>query len=172
LSRDDRWRVALCGIDSLASDLGVDGAARQRLFARCREAYLGEHRPSPGLGRRIGERLRTERALLDALLTGDDTSAPSAVRVALEALRRRSERIAPITAALRELEASGRLTPLEQIVPSFTHMFAIRLLRFAARDQELVLNDLLSRLYESRAAREAQLRSRALPESISARSSR
>jgi hypothetical protein len=55
---------------------------------------------------------------------------------------------------LRTCEREGTLdTPLPEIVLSYLHMFANRLLRSQARAHELVLYDFLSRLYESRLAR-------------------
>jgi thiopeptide-type bacteriocin biosynthesis protein len=154
LGRDDRWRVALCGIDRLFTDLGLDAPGKQSLSARLRDNYVTEHHPPAGLRRQLGERFRAERNVLEALLAGDTSRSPAAVRHALDALGRRSERLAPIVRELRALDAARDLTmPLERIAPSFAHMFANRLLRFAARDQELVLYDFLSRLYEARAAR-------------------
>lgn len=43
--------------------------------------------------------------------------------------------------------------PLRTLAGSYIHMHANRLLRSAARAQELVLYDFLCRLYESQAAR-------------------
>jgi hypothetical protein len=67
---------------------------------------------------------------------------------------RRSERLAPVIAELKSGEESGRLTvPVIELVSSYVHMHADRLLRSAQRQQELVLYDLLARFYESQAAR-------------------
>ena len=153
LSRDDRWRVALCGIDRLFDDLGIDAAGRRALSAQLRDSYVAEHRAPAGLRRQLGERFRRERRALEALLTGDGSRGSSdAHRAALQA---RSGRMAPIVARLKALEAAGQLTtPIEQIASSMGHMFANRVLRFGARDQELVMYDFLSRLYEGRAARD------------------
>ncbi|HVG17758.1 MAG TPA: lantibiotic dehydratase C-terminal domain-containing protein, partial [Blastocatellia bacterium] len=72
----------------------------------------------------------------------------------LAILRHRSERNAPIAAELRRLEAARRLTiPVARLAPSLVHMQVNRLIRSAQRAHELVLYDLLSAVYESRAAR-------------------
>jgi len=153
-SGDDRWRVALVGIDLLLAGLGMDPGERRTVVARARDGYRLETSAGPRLGRQLGERFRTERATLEALLAADPPSAPRAVRLALEALHRRSERLAPIAAELRERDAAGRLSPsLAEIAPSLTHIFAVRLLRSAARAHEVVLYDFLCRLYDARAAR-------------------
>jgi hypothetical protein len=64
----------------------------------------------------------------------------------------RSDRLAPIAAALREREEAGQLV-VADLALSFAHMHVNRLLRSAQRRQELVLYEFLDRLYESRAAR-------------------
>src|SRR5581483_1685359 len=148
------WRTALYGIDRLYTDVEADPALRRALYLSARDGYLSEHRPSPGLVRRLGDRFRNERSKLDALLADDFSSASPMLVRATAAVRRRSERLASIVADLRQLERDDRLTlPLARMVPSFAHMFAIRLLRSAAREHELVLYDFLARLYEARAAR-------------------
>ena len=154
LSHDDRWRLALYGVDRLFVDFGLDANTRGDTFARLRDGYIGEHRPPVGLRRRLGDRFRGERRGLETLLN-DETLVPSPLARAVDVLRRRSNRLAPLVVQLRALDAAGRLAmPLERIVPSFAHMFAVRLLRSAAREQELVLYDFLTRLYEARAARD------------------
>jgi thiopeptide-type bacteriocin biosynthesis protein len=167
LSRDDRWRVALCGIDALLTDLGFDVPARRTIVGGARDALRREHRTGANLGRQIGGRFRAERQTLEALLSGDASASPPAVRASLDALHRRSERLAPIAAELRARDAAGRLTtPLAEMAPSITHMFAVRLLRSTARLQETVLYDMLARLYEARAARRAGMA--ALPGALGA----
>jgi hypothetical protein len=60
-------------------------------------------------------------------------------------------------AELRRLEQAGRLTaPVAQIAPSLVHMHVNRLIRSAQRAHELVLYDLLSAIFDSRAARAAK----------------
>ena len=72
-------------------------------------------------------------------------------------LQRRSERIAPLAAGLRHLADTGRLAvSLPDLAGSLLHMHANRLSRAAARAQELVLYDYLSRHYTSLRARQRQ----------------
>ncbi len=72
----------------------------------------------------------------------------------LDLFRGRSERLAPIIAELKSCEEEGRLSvPLRELVLSYIHMHANRLLRSAQRQQELVIYDLLARIYESQLAR-------------------
>lgn len=69
--------------------------------------------------------------------------------VEVEPLRRRSLRLAPVAAALR----AARL-PLQELAGHYLHLHANRLLRGAARAQELVLYDFLCRFYASQQARQ------------------
>ena len=69
----------------------------------------------------------------------------------------RSAANAPILAELRAAEQRGALTlPVTELASSYIHMHVNRLIRSAQRAHELVLYDLLSRLYESKVARARQ----------------
>ncbi|CAM3638072.1 lantibiotic dehydratase [Corallococcus sp. ZKHCc1 1396] len=149
-----RWRLLLCGIDRLLGDLDFNLEDRCRLLAGLRKGYGQEFQVDGAFERRLGERFRTHRQELESMLwrTGpsDGLLAPG-----LAALSRRSERQAEVTARLRAHALEGALTqPLERVAESLIHMHTNRLLRTAARAQELVLYDFLHRLYTSRQARE------------------
>ncbi|RYZ37930.1 MAG: Lanthionine biosynthesis protein LanB [Myxococcaceae bacterium] len=151
---DARWRLLLCGIDLLLGDLGFDLEGRCRLLGDLRKGYGQEFQVDSAFERRLGERFRTHRQELESLLwrpwPSDGPLAPG-----LAALRRRSERQAQVAEQLRACATDGRLTqPLERVASSLVHMHTNRMLRTAARAQELVLYDFLHRLYTSRLARE------------------
>ncbi|XXF79655.1 lantibiotic dehydratase [Myxococcaceae bacterium GXIMD 01537] len=150
---DARWRLTLRGVDSLLGDLGFDLETKRQTMAGLRESYGQEFRVEAPLERQLGEKFRAERRDLEALLW--QPPAPDGpLSLGLETLRRRSEQQAPVMEALRALSARGELTqPLPHLAASLVHMHTNRMLRTAARAQELVLYDLLHRLYESRAAR-------------------
>gem|GEM_PF-2700327 len=72
-------------------------------------------------------------------------------------LRQRSERHAPVMERLRVLSTQEALCqPRPHLAASLVHRHTNRMLRAAARTQELVRYDFLHRLYESRAARQRQ----------------
>jgi lantibiotic biosynthesis protein len=153
---DERWRLALCGIDRLLTDLGFDAAGKLEFFQRARKNFLAEFRADENLNEQLSERYRQERKRLEALLDSQ-RAAESELAPGLEVLERRSQRIAPIAAALRTAEREGRLTqPLSELAWSYAHMHVNRLLRSAQRQQEMVLYDLLTRLYSAQAARQRQ----------------
>jgi thiopeptide-type bacteriocin biosynthesis protein len=143
-SPDERWRLALAGIDRLLADVLGDPAAERDLVTRMRDGYAREHQAGPAFFKGVGERWRGEGRDLRARLDGE----PHAL------LRARSERIAEPAARLRALAERGELgTPLSDLAGSLAHMHANRLLRSAGRAHELVLFDLLARAHAARAAR-------------------
>lgn len=153
---DARWRLALRGIDMLLDDLGFDFTVKRALVRRVRDAYLREFRADGTLTRQLGQKYRHMRATLDALFDpAQDADSPLAPGFAI--LRQRSAQTLPIAAELRAAERAGKLTmTLEELAPSYIHMHVNRMLRAAQRAQELVLYELLDRIYESRSARTRQ----------------
>jgi thiopeptide-type bacteriocin biosynthesis protein len=157
---DARWRLALRAIDQLLEDLGFELAQRLAIMQRARDSFAREHRvdSSVGFQRGLGDKYRKERVALEALLdrAGD---ADSDLSPGLERLAARSAANAPIVAELRAAEQRGALThTLAELAPSYIHMHVNRLIRSAQRAHELVLYDLLVRLYESKVARAKQKR--------------
>jgi thiopeptide-type bacteriocin biosynthesis protein len=150
---DERWRLALRGIDMLLADLGLELPARREAMARQREAFAREFRAGGPLRGALGDRFRKERAALAALLDPDNDAA-SPLAPGLRILGERSRQIAPVAAELRSAERGGRLSrPVAAIARSLVHMHMNRLLRSAHRAQELVLYDFLTRLYDAQLAR-------------------
>jgi thiopeptide-type bacteriocin biosynthesis protein len=150
---DERWRLALRGVDALLQDLGFEPATKFAVIRKARAAFTKEIRVDGRLKGQIGDRFRKERKSLEELLDpGQD--AKSALSSGFEIFRHRSARVAPIVAELKASEAAGRLSvSLQELAPSYIHMHANRLLRSAHRAHELVLYDFLARLYGSKIAR-------------------
>lgn len=152
----DRWRLALVGMDRMLNDFGFDLAEKANILKASRAAFLAEFKADDALIDQLGERYRQERKTLEALLDsskdGDSPLAP-----ALEVFARRSVRLRPIAERLRAAAAEGSLTnsPAD-IAAGLLHMHANRLLRSSHRAQEMVIYDLLTRLYSSKLARERQ----------------
>jgi thiopeptide-type bacteriocin biosynthesis protein len=149
-----RWRLVLLGLDRLLGDLDLDPATRLAIVRAGRDRLRQEFLVDRALRRRLGERFRRERAVLESLLDPEAAEHPSLARYAARSRATRS--------IARDLTASaqaGHLTrPLSALAGSFLHLHANRMLPSAARAQELVLHDFLYRLYESRAARQRDQR--------------
>lgn len=146
---DARWRLALLGVDALLGDFGLDLDARLELAERMADTFAAEHRIER---RGLSDRLRREQRALDALL-GDREAVPE-LAFGAAALGRRSTALAPIAAELARRARAGRLSmEVDEMVPTFAHLFVNRLARSAGREHEVVIYDFLARLYRSRLAR-------------------
>ncbi|HEY7026956.1 MAG TPA: lantibiotic dehydratase [Gemmatimonadales bacterium] len=150
---DERWRLAVRGMDQLLADLGLDQAARSEYARRWMEEAFETPESSAGLRPQLSDRFRKERARLESLLDrskdGDSDLGPG-----LAILHERSESLASIGAELRRLEREGHLwVPVAELAQSFVHMHVNRLLRSAQRQHEVILHDFLHRLYQAQAAR-------------------
>ena len=149
----ERWQLVLRGIDSFLNDFGFALPTKLTLLRKVRTSFAKEFHAGAKLKSQIGERFRKERGGLQALLeTSHDADSP--LSPGFEILQRRSERLAPIVTDLKACAAGNRLSmPLEELAPSFVHIYANRFLRSAHRAHELVLYDFLARLYDSQLAR-------------------
>jgi thiopeptide-type bacteriocin biosynthesis protein len=149
-----RWKLTLRGIDQLLDDVGLSLPEKLQLMSGLRDGFASELTGGAALDRQLGDRYRKERTQLETLLDRS-RDAGSDYEPGFAAFAARSARIAPIAAALRAHAAAGRLTTsLAELAGSFVHMHANRMFRGAARAQELVLYDFLTRLYQGRIARE------------------
>jgi lantibiotic biosynthesis protein len=152
---DLRWRLAMRGMDLLFDDLGFTLEEKWSVARRAREGFGREFDIDGNFRGRVSQRYRAERARLEALLDPGQ-APPEPLAAGLEALRRRSLQLAPVTAELRRLGQAGRLSAtLADIAMSFAHMHVNRLLRSAQRAQELVLYELLDRAYSAQAGRQS-----------------
>ncbi|MDQ3982025.1 MAG: lantibiotic dehydratase [Actinomycetota bacterium] len=153
---DARWRLTLRGCDLLLDDFGFSLQEKSAVMRSLRDAFAAEFGASGDLKRHVGARYRREKLALDALLEGH--AAPG-IEAALRLLHERSSSVRRQAQGLREAGERGLLSrPLGDIASSVVHMHANRLLRSAARAQEMVIYDLLDRLYMARAKRVASER--------------
>jgi thiopeptide-type bacteriocin biosynthesis protein len=165
---DLRWRVALCGIDRLFDDLGLTREEKRALAREGREAYENQFGVDGRFRRKVAERYRSERGRLEALLDAarrphperpgrperPDDGGGGLLARALTALDERSRRVAPLAGELRRLAHRGLLAAsIPDVAADLAHLHVNRLLRSAQPAQELVLYELLDRLYTSEAAR-------------------
>jgi thiopeptide-type bacteriocin biosynthesis protein len=150
---DARWRLALCGIDRLLTDLELSPLQKLTWARQAGKSMAVSVRADRRVRGEIGEKFRAERRALEALLAVEQEDGEW-LRPGVESLRARSARLAPISKCLRQLEGSGRLdVGVPDLVASYAHMHANRLLRSAHQTQEMVLYEFLERIYASRLAR-------------------
>jgi lantibiotic biosynthesis protein len=144
-----RARAALAGIYLLFEDFGLSLEEKRMIAKRACDGYGREFGVTKAFQNEMSSRFRRERPELERLLYGD-----SEMSSLLQPLRERSQKVEPLAAQLRDLDQAGELMqPLADIVMSFAHMHVNRLLRSGQRAHELVLYEMLSRIYSSEAAR-------------------
>jgi thiopeptide-type bacteriocin biosynthesis protein len=145
---DLRRRVALAGMYFLLDDFELPLDRKRMVVRRACEGYGYEFGTTKDFQREMSRRYREERADIEALLYSDVHSE------LLAPLKARTSSIVPIARELRTLADAGQLTqPLPDLLLSFAHMHVNRLLRSAQRAHELVLYEMLSRIYSSEAGR-------------------
>lgn len=156
---DARWRMSFVAMDHQLHDAGLDLEARHHLVDRLAQVYANEFRLDGPMRASLRERYRRQRRALEESLAGRDAGA-ELLGPALDLLDVRSQASRDAFARLRALDATGKLTvPLDEIVASFLHMHANRMLRSAARAQEMVLYRFLEKCYASQLARRRGARS-------------
>jgi thiopeptide-type bacteriocin biosynthesis protein len=144
-----RWYLVLLSVHRLFEDLGIDLDARLRQLSAMRGSLISEFELGESANRALGRKHREFRKetehILDASSSGD-----AYAELAGQILDQRSRRVAPVAAELHRAQAAGDLEiSVEELAPSYVHMTSNRLLRAAARAQELVLYELLIRHYRS-----------------------
>ena len=140
-------------MDMLLDDLGLDLEAKLAVVQAARQTFGREFRVDGQFEYQLGDKYRKERAGIEALLD-PNRDEQSELAPGLRLLHTRSQKLRAIASELRACEAAGRLTvALPELAQSYLHMHANRMLRSAARAQELVMYDFLVRTYESRLAR-------------------
>jgi thiopeptide-type bacteriocin biosynthesis protein len=150
---DARWQLALRSMDELLEASGLDLAGRLELLRPIARGYRAEFDVRSAQEKQVGDRYRALRLELEGLLDrGRD--ADSWLKQGLDALAARAQPMRELLGELREAERAGRLTTsTSDILGSYLHMLANRLLRGAARAQEMVIYSFLERLYEGQIAR-------------------
>jgi thiopeptide-type bacteriocin biosynthesis protein len=146
-----RWQVALRGIDQLLTDLGLTPADKRELARAARRGYGTEFGTGGAFAHAVGARFRRERPRLEAILGPAGELAPELAACA-RALDYRSAAIVTAASELRAL-CSASAGSIAGLAMSLAHMHVNRLLRSAQRAQELVLYEMLDRLYTAQAAR-------------------
>ena len=146
-----RWKLGMYATDRLLADAGLDIQQRREWAKSGAAGYRPEYPNAPNLDPGIGQRWRAERADVTALL---DDANEHPYDPARQVFRERSERLVPLLAELAERSRRDELTqPFPELLHSFSHLNAVRLLRSAARTHELILLNFLDRHYASLIAR-------------------
>jgi thiopeptide-type bacteriocin biosynthesis protein len=147
-----RWKLGACGVDLLLDALGFDLRARCEWIRSRRDAFAAEFGVDHRVRQQLGDKYRAERQSLAELLELAHSS--SAVEYPpLQALQHRSEALVGIRGEIDASARAGELSvSIADLAASYAHMHLNRLLRSAQRAQEMVVYDLLDRIYRSQLA--------------------
>ena len=148
-----RWKLAVCGVDLLLDALGFSPGRKCEWIRSRRDAFAREFAVDHRVRQQLGDKFRAERhGLLELLeLAHSDAAADYP---ALAALQRRTLILRPLADELST--AADRLSvSVDDLAASYAHMHLNRLLRSSRRAQEMVIYDLLDRIYRSQLARAA-----------------
>lgn len=147
---DARWRLGLRSVHLLLEALDIPLPDRIEALGAWRQGYTRRFRLGKSFEAGLNERYRALQASLPALIAPawdpEDPLVPG-----YEILAERQARLIPIVEALR---AAPLNQPLIELAQSYAHMAMNRILRAQMNETEMVVYELLARLYKSRLARE------------------
>jgi class I lanthipeptide synthase len=152
---DNRWRIALLGLDRLLSDMEFNLESKRAIMERLRSSYEREFKVNSLLRKQLGDKFRTHRRAVETVF---GQSQPGSVfDLANSTFNRRSVRVRNALAAIKSLpdDTRAQFNMQDQAV-NYLHMHVNRLIRSAPRPHELALYDILFRVYDGQYARKKQ----------------
>lgn len=152
---DTRAALALLGTHRLLADMALPLNLRVQALGAMRDGLLREFSGGSAMRHALDRKFRQDRPGLQQRLRADDAPA--------RRFERRSQAMAVPLQGLRHALAGQPPEALASIAVSLCHMGVNRLLRDAARAQEMVIYDSLVRLYKGEIARAASKAPRAPP---------
>lgn len=144
-----RWRLALLGVHTFleAFDWDIDSRIQ---FLDAIVQHQRERRKGAPLERELGRKFRNMRPAIENLLASPSAIYPEAADI----LNRRSHQLRTLIAELLSLDRNGRLgRSVADIARSCVHMWLNRIFADEQNLQELVVNAMLTRWYQSVRAR-------------------
>ncbi|HEX4826387.1 MAG TPA: lantibiotic dehydratase [Candidatus Polarisedimenticolaceae bacterium] len=146
---DLRWRVAIPSVDLLLTDLGLSDRRKATLARRMRDNLQRGFNVGKDVRESIARRVRQEAQGLRSLLSREESKSEFKEIDAI--LLARSRQLVAPARQLKKLSSDGSLSrSLEEIAASLVHVHLNRLLRSAHREHEVVLYQILYRLFMSR----------------------
>ncbi|WP_316742011.1 lantibiotic dehydratase [Pedobacter antarcticus] len=155
-SENFRWMWAMKSIDELYNSFGLSLKDKFRLTDKFRESFSREFTVDRNLKGQLDHKYRQHRARMERWLTNEgllleDPDELSAIRCLFE----RTKEIMPIVFALKALESRSAMEVSgDALIGSLVHMAINRVITSKPRLHELIIYDLMSRLYQSRLARQ------------------
>jgi thiopeptide-type bacteriocin biosynthesis protein len=150
----ERWQLTLLSVHRLFEDLHIALPARLRQLGAMRAQLVSEFEFGDSANKSLSRKHRQLRTEAEAVLS-PESATNEGVENARSILDLRAQHIVPLGLELHKAQAAGHLdAAVEELALSYVHMTANRLLRSAARAQELVLYELLIGYYRGKLARQ------------------
>ncbi len=147
-----RMLFALRGIDMLLDDFGLSLAQKHRLLKTMQESFFKEFGGSPVLQKQLNEKYRKHQPDIFSHLIPDN-DLTNEIDEAVAVFEIRSEMNEDIIKAIKiKLEVRDNADMLDELLPSYMHMFINRLFIAQQRKYELVVYHFLEKYYASRLA--------------------
>ena len=154
---DLRERATLLATDLLLRVFGLDQAGREAFASKSGAMLMADMPFASGSDTILGARFRTLRGALSPLVSDESKQTGGWLTSAREIVARRSPAAKAYRDLCQRLDDEGTLTTsVLDILGSLVHLQINRLMRAAPRAVELVVYDLLRRLYRSERARRDQ----------------
>lgn len=148
-----RWLMALRASDRLLDDFSLNLNEKAAMIGDFRDGYGREFGMNKALKQHLESKYRKNKKEIERVLCADSQNEDE-YSPYYQAIRSRSQALAPIAAEIRRL--TGRPdsdVDLKSLLGSFLHMMNNRIFRTRQRLHELVLYDFLSLYYRSLLAR-------------------
>jgi thiopeptide-type bacteriocin biosynthesis protein len=147
---ESRWQFALCGVDLMLDDLGLDLEGKLEAMTLALTGLSREFGITQTTRRQLGKKFRERSSLIADLLAGRADVFTTSVERGIQALALRSHRQLILSKRIQALHAARCMStsPLEFAL-HLVHMHLNRVLATCARPQEVVIYDLLRRHYAS-----------------------
>jgi thiopeptide-type bacteriocin biosynthesis protein len=147
-----RCDLAVFGVHRLLCDFGFDAPQKFAVARHMRDAFLREHEVDADFKRQLGSNFRQGRARYESIVRGEVHPEGRA------AFASRALRVTKVAEELRTARAAGTLSvSISAIAQNCAHLHVNRMLRSEQRAQELVIYDILARLYDAQLARRMTL---------------
>jgi lantibiotic biosynthesis protein len=151
------WLLALVGIDRLFADFELGLTERVELARKYRDGYAQEQGADGRTWRAAKAKYAVYAQEMHDLLWQPSDQRQGLARRAQEIFDQRSQRLAVTCQEYSRRWGEGRLSVgRAELLQSFTHLHAMRLVGISARRHELLLFDFLRRQYSARLATQAR----------------
>ncbi len=148
-----RWLMALRASDRLLDDFSLNLDEKAAMIGDFRDGYGREFGMNKALKQHLESKYRKDKKEIERVLYADSQNEDE-YSPYYQAIRSRSQALAPIAAEIRRLTGRPESdVDLKSLLGSFLHMMNNRIFRTRQRLHELVLYDYLSLYYRSLLAR-------------------